>query len=198
MQPDPATPAVPEGSPPSPGPAGGGWLARLDEWVHRGEKAVLCVVLVLMIAVVFVDFALRELKLGGLAWSKAAATYAMVWVGFLGSSLATRGRKHLKVDASEKMVPRRFHPHVGVLVGVVAAGFCFYMMVLGLRVSARSFLDGKVSPVMNFPVGVVEAAIPTAFLLMGLRFLLRDALGSLRQMLAGGTAKPSPSGREGA
>ncbi len=158
-------------------------FAALDAWVHRGERALLCVVLTLMIAVVFIDFALRESGIQGLAWSKKAATYAMVWVGFLGSSLAVRGRKHLKVDASEKLIPRRFHPHVAIVVGFLAGALCLYLAGLGAVVAAQSFADGKSSPVMNFKMWIAEAAIPVACTLMGLRFLLRDSVGGLLRLL---------------
>lgn len=158
-------------------------LRTLDLWVYGGEKAVLCVVLAAMIAIVFTDFALRETGNQGLAWAKAAATYAMVWVGFLGASLATRERKHLKVDASEKLVPLRFRPHARVFVGAVAGGFCFTLAWLGWDLVAQSMRQGTGSPVMNVKLWVVQAAIPCSAVLMGMRFLLRDAGGAIREIL---------------
>ncbi len=160
-------------------------FASVDEWVHRAERFLLCLVLILMIAVVFADFAMREMRVGGLAWSKAAATYAMVWVGFLGASLATRSRKHLKVDASEKIIPKRFRMHMAGLVGLIAALFCFYLAYLGGIVVHDSMVSGKKSPVMDLRIWVVQAAIPFSCTLMGLRFLLQDAAGNLYRIVKG-------------
>lgn len=172
-------------------------LTAVDAWVHRGERALLCVALGTMIAVVFADFALVQFGAQGWPWAKEAATYSMVWVGFLGASLAVRERKHLKVDASEKLVPRRFHAHMAAFVGLVAGVFCFILVALGWKLVSDSMRLGTTRPPLELPLWIPQAAIPVSAFLMGTRFLVRDFGGGIHRLLHPAPAAQDPLAGEG-
>ena len=81
-------------------------LEELDDLLAGLEKAVISVALLAMTGLSFLDYLRREVP--GVDYSiqggASMAVVLMVWVGFLGASLATRQRKHLSVDASDRIL----------------------------------------------------------------------------------------------
>ena len=76
---------------------------EIDRLVAGLEKTFISVALLAMTVLSFLDYLRREIPgfdfeiQGG----PNMAVVLMVWVGFLGASLATRRRKHLAVDATD-------------------------------------------------------------------------------------------------
>ena len=73
------------------------------------EKALIGVAMLAMTALSFLDYLRREISVFDfeIQGGPNMAVVLMVWVGFLGASLATRQRKHLAVDATERLLSGR-------------------------------------------------------------------------------------------
>jgi TRAP-type C4-dicarboxylate transport system permease small subunit len=148
-----------------------GFLAHLDRALAKAESAFLAAALAVMILVVFADFALRETLNKGLVWAKELAVYLLVWVGFIGASLAVHKRRHLVVEAGEKLFPPGLRKWTSLLACATTTALCLLLAWLGLRFVLETKQVGEVSLGMGMPLWIVQIVIPAAFLIIGLRFL---------------------------
>ena len=71
---------------------------RMDETIGRLEKAIMVLFLGLMIVTAFAQIALRNFVGIGLPWSEPLVRYLVLWVGFIGASLAAREGRHITIE----------------------------------------------------------------------------------------------------
>lgn len=93
-------------------------IAYIDHMVARLETIVagllaLCIVLLLLLNVVTRTFGMP------LFWVDELAIYAMVWMGFLGASLAIHYRQHIAVTVCIDFLPIGLHMFMLVIVDVL-------------------------------------------------------------------------------
>lgn len=99
------------------------FVERTDRIVAWIERALISVALLAMVSLTFNDFLARDYpKLAmDLRDAPNLSLVLMVWVGFLGASLATRQRKHLAVDASDRLLSPAAARFVKRFTALVAA-----------------------------------------------------------------------------
>jgi TRAP-type C4-dicarboxylate transport system permease small subunit len=163
-------------------------LERLDETIGRLEKTLMVLFLGLMIVASFAQIALRNFMGVGLAWSESLVRYLVLWVGFIGASLAAREGRHITIEVI-KLRPsaagRRYLAAVSQLCAVVVCALMTWAAVKFVhddaQIGNRTFLD--------LPTWVLETIIPATFAIMSLRFLLH-AIRALRRDAA--PQEPAP------
>ena len=160
---------------------------RLDETIGRLEKALMVLFLGLMIVMAFAQIALRNFTGIGLPWSESLVRYLVLWVGFIGASLAAREGRHITIEVI-KLRPsvsgRRYLAALSQFCAVLVCAVMTWAAVKFVRddaqIGTRTFLD--------LPTWVLETIIPATFAIMSLRFLLR-AIRALRRE----AARPEPA-----
>ena len=173
-----------------------GFLRKLDDGIARLEAAFLALALAAMVLVVFGDFALRETVNTGWTWAKEVAAYLMVWVGFLGASLATHRRRHLVMSLSEKLFPPGLRKWTSLLACLITAAASLFLAWLGLRYVLETRATGEASLTVGIPLWLVQSVIPLAFALVGLRFLGTAAHILRHGPIPLGDAGPAPAEKE--
>jgi TRAP-type C4-dicarboxylate transport system permease small subunit len=109
-------------------------------------------------------------------WTEELGIYLLVWVSLLGSALTYRSRGHLGVD----YFVARFDPDARRLTAIVielcvlvfaAIGLCYG----GFRLVADTMAAGQLTPVLQWRVAYVYAAVPisgTFFVAFSIEHLL--------------------------
>ena len=121
----------------------------------------------------------------GIVWGSVVALACMLWVGFLGASIATYEKRHLALEMGEKIWPERAAPYVRSVGMFVTALFCLFLVALAV-LSIRdhlagwtvNHLAGNLLPT-DIPKWAVFLILPYTFVVMTLRFV-GLALGALR------------------
>ena len=67
----------------------------------------------------------------GYSWAQSYSLVLLLWVGFLGGSIAARERRHLRVDLVRKLLPPRWLPHFNAVSYLAAAAFTALVVYLG-------------------------------------------------------------------
>ena len=154
------------------GPAGGsrtGFLAGADLLLCWIEATFVGAALALASALLFVNVVLRYVFLAPISWAEEVSLYLMVWIVFVGASVAVRTRGHIAVDLLPLMLSplarRRLAITVGGLVLIFLAVFFYYSGQHTLRVRA----SGQVTPLLVAPMWLTYLALPTGSALMFLR-----------------------------
>jgi len=104
-------------------------------------------------------------------WGDIFLRHLVLWVGFLGASLATRDEKHINIDLFTRFVPDRWRSIPNIIINLFSAVICWY-----LTEAAYTFVnDEKTYETIAFndiPAWYLQVIIPIGFLLMAFRFLL--------------------------
>ena len=119
----------------------------------------------------------------GFPRAEELARYLMIWAGFLGASLATKQKRHLKVDVLPRLLTRTGQVIVFRLAALISAGFCFFLVNIGYTFVANAFKFGRVSTALGLPIWIVQLGIPLTSLVMACRFL-GQALGDIPEDLS--------------
>jgi TRAP-type C4-dicarboxylate transport system permease small subunit len=153
---------------------------RVDEAIARVEQTLLITFLGFMILLAFLQIVLRNYFTTGLDWGDQLLRNLVLWIGFIGATLATREGKHINID-----VVSRWLPSLGKnIITLITHLFSFFICCL-LTYAALKFIKNEVqmenTTFLNIPAWVPEMILPITFGLMTFRFGLR-AFKNLSEM----------------
>ena len=157
----------------------GGLVARLEEGVTLVCFAVMCVFVALQL---FFRFALNS----PLMFPEEISRYAYVWITFIGLSLATKTREHIRVEAGVGLLPPVWQRVIGLFVDLTSFAILLWLAYLGVRFMLFSRMS--ISPALEIPLNLVYVAFPLGCLLAALRLSVH-LVAELRR----GPAQPQPS-----
>jgi TRAP-type C4-dicarboxylate transport system permease small subunit len=130
------------------------------------------------VVAVLVEIYVRNLP-GGFVWAGEAALALMLWVAFLGASMATYEKAHLALEFGEKLWPERVLHIVRAFAHAVTSACCIGLVILSVH-SIREHhasweaADGHGSTLQTMdwmPLWVVYLIFPYVFAAMTVRLL---------------------------
>lgn len=146
-----------------------GFLARADAALCRLEWAFIGGALAFTSLLLFANVFLRYVFLAPLNWAEELTLYLMVWIVFVGGSIAVRTRGHIAIDLLPLVLSPANRRRLAIAVGLAAlaffAAFFWYSLQHVLRVQSIS----QRTPVMQAPMWLTYLAMPVGTFLMGLR-----------------------------
>jgi TRAP-type C4-dicarboxylate transport system permease small subunit len=146
------------------------------------ERTLVVLLLVALLLLGLLQILLRNLAAGGFFWGDEVLRHLVLWLGFLGASMATRDERHLRIDVLVRVVPTRYHPWLTLYTNLFACLVCVLLLQAAWRFVHDEHMAGIV---LSFGVAtwVVQSVVPLGFLCMALRFATRayDSLLRLRQ-----------------
>ncbi len=145
---------------------------RLDETIGRVEKTLMVLFMGLMIMAAFSQIALRNFLGIGLSWSEPLVRYLVLWVGFIGASLAAREGRHITIEVVKLRPAASGRRYLAALSQLCAGGVCATMTWAALKFVRDDAQIGN-RTLLDLPTWVLETIIPATFAIMSLRFLLR-------------------------
>ena len=126
---------------------------------------------------------LVEMLPNGLIFAQRLALALLLWTAMLGCSMATYTRRHIALQAIQKIVPDeklRAHSSLSLLL---AAGFACFLTIVGAEYAVTNYVrwssSGGISGTFDsipIPYWTVTASIPFAFGLSTVRLLAQAAL----------------------
>jgi TRAP-type C4-dicarboxylate transport system permease small subunit len=144
----------------------------MDAAIGRLELALVVLSVALMMVTAFAQIVLRNVMGIGLSWSEPLVRYLVLWVGFIGASLATREGRHITIEVIMLRPSARGRRYLAAASQLCAMIVCALMAWAAMKfvhddaqIGHRTFLD--------LPTWILESIIPAAFAVMSLRFLLQ-------------------------
>ena len=146
---------------------------RVDETIARVEQTLLVTFLGFIIFVAFLQIVLRNVFSTGLDWGDSLVRNLVLWIGFIGATLATKEGKHINID-----IVSRWLPSLGKeIVTLITHLFSFFISCL-LTYAALKFIRNEIQmgnmTFLNIPAWIPEMILPITFGLMTFRFGLRS------------------------
>ena len=146
-------------------------LCKLDVAFSRIEEAFIGVLLIAASFILFANVVARYGFNDSFPWAEELTRYAIVWMVFVGGSLAARKGAHISVDVLWRVLGD--HPARKVLVVSVdflCVLFSLFLVVYGWDLVAQAREFGQVTPSLQVPLWTVQLAIPVSGVLMAVRF----------------------------
>ncbi len=147
-------------------------IRSFSEIISRIENILLVVFVLFMIGLSFVQVVLRNFFSSGFDWGDICLRHIVLWVGFIGASLATRDNRHITVDALTNFLSPRLKLIAEALTSSVSVGIGCVFIWASLSF-VRSEYESESLAFLGIPFWMVEIIIPVGFGLIVLRFFLK-------------------------
>ena len=166
------------------------FLAGISRALFLLERAVLVLLFSAMILLSFTQVVLRNFFSVGILWADPLLRNGVLWLGFIGASLATREDKHIRID----LLGRFLRPGAAKAVATVTDLFMLGVCLL-LAAASRTFVLNEMEfqdtlvTIGDFavPSWWSQVILPAGFLLISLRIAIHIALR------LGGRTEPAES-----
>ena len=146
-------------------------LKTLSAWLEKFEGIVLSLALLFMIGLGFLQVILRNFWDTGITWGDPIVRAMVIWVGFIGASIATHQKSHIQLDLVSKFLPESAKKFAAVI-----AHFGSSVVCLLLADAAYKFMvmekESQTMLIDNIPNWIVIVIIPITFLIMTARFFI--------------------------
>lgn len=150
-------------------------LKQFDQFLEKIEGHLIVLVLSLMILLSFGQMLLRNFFDMGIVWGDTLLRQWVLWLGFLGASIAARHDKHISIDVFSGL-PSLFWKRVikaftrfsaGIISGFLAWAAWSFML---FEKDAESVLF------LNIPVWIFQVVLPYSFMVIAIRFMISGAV----------------------
>lgn len=155
-------------------------LQRLDHALCRGEEIFIAALLASASVILFVNVVARYVFNTGLVWAEELVRYQIIWLVFIGGSVAARKGIHIGVGALLHVLPEALARAVRIAVWLFCMAFCAVLVWYGAELVTQTKMFGQKTSAMQAPFWIVQLAIPVGAGLMLLRFgqaLWREVAG---------------------
>ena len=153
---------------------------RADEAVAKVEQTLVVTFLSFMILVALLQIVLRNVFSTGLDWGESFLRNLVLWIGFIGATLATKEGKHINIDIVSRWLPSLGRTVVMLVTHLFSFSVCCLLTYATLKFIRNEFQMGN-RTLLNIPVWIPEMILPITFSLMTFRFGLR-AIKNLFEM----------------
>lgn len=151
------------------------WCARHLALLHRIEDGLLALLLFAMILLASLQIVLRNLFDAGWVWADPLLRIMVLWVGLLGALAATRGGRHISIDALSTLFPVRTKALVHVCTSLFATVICAIIAWHATRFVISDF-SAQAIAFAGLPAWWFELIVPVAFAMIALRYLVLAVL----------------------
>ncbi len=138
---------------------------KILNWFWRTVEIAMAVIMVIMIALLFVNVVLRYGFSSGVLASAEISRFMFVWTIMFGASICLRDQEHLDLRIIDNLLPKKAVWVLRRLVNLVILVSSGMLLVGSYRQTLENWANA--SPMSGIPVGVMYLAGAFAGLVMG-------------------------------
>lgn len=139
-------------------------LSRLSE---KATQYALIVMVSVMTVTVIVQVFLRYLFSFSLSWSEEVARYLMIWVSFLGGSLALQKGLHIGVELLLVRISPEWRKWISIFSKMLILTFLIFLTIGGIKITWA--VRDQRSPALLFSMAYAYLSAPVGGLLMSIQ-----------------------------
>ena len=151
-------------------------IQAVDKSLALVENYMIVAIVTVMVLMAFLQVFLRNFFDTGLLWGDIFLRHLVLWVGFIGASLATRDEKHINIDALSRLAPEKSVPYIRFLVESFTIVVCIVLAKAAWNFVAYEMEDNSILFNVGetaMPAWIFQLIIPVGFGLIAFRFLLK-------------------------
>jgi TRAP-type C4-dicarboxylate transport system permease small subunit len=142
---------------------------KWDETLGQVEKFTVAAMLSAMILLAFLQIVLRNAFSTGVSWADPLVRYLVLWVGFIGASLAGKEGKHITIEVFSRWFAGKGRRYFRAISNLISTLICGLLTFAGWTFVQNEAQMGSTS-FLEIPVWILQVIIPVSFALMTLRF----------------------------
>jgi C4-dicarboxylate transporter DctQ subunit len=148
-------------------------MNRWQQWnetLGRVEKFLVAAMLSVMILLAFLQIVLRNAFSSGISWGDPLVRYLVLWVGFIGASLAAKEGKHITIEVFSRWFSGHSRLYLKAISYLVSAGVCGLLTFAGWTFVQNEAQMGGTT-FLKIPGWIPQLIIPVTFAIITLRFI---------------------------
>ena len=148
-------------------------FSDLNRYLLAFEKVFMCILLFTMILFSFGQVVARNVFSSGFIWVDPILRMEVLWITFIGASLATEYKQHIKIDFLVNVI---YSAHLKRIINTAAQVFALAVCIL-LFFTAASYIkivspDTASTIIHRIPDWILKLVIPYCFFVMVLRCII--------------------------
>jgi TRAP-type C4-dicarboxylate transport system permease small subunit len=140
------------------------FIGKISLHCNRIAEKSLLLLGLLMAVIVMLQVFCRYILNHSLFWSEELARYLLVWLTFLGASVAYYRNMHPGVDVIYSRLPGSFKRYTRIVVAVLSLLFFLVMIWYGTRFAY--FVRLQTTPALSLPKWTIFSVIPLSGMLL--------------------------------
>jgi len=148
-------------------------INSINNIVAKIETIFLIIILLTMIFLAFLQVILRNFFSSSILWGDTFLRHLVLWVGFIGASLATKENRHINIDALSRLLSKTKKRIVVIVVNFFSASVCFFLMRAAITF-IKSEKQAGTTLFADIPTWIFQLIIAIGFGLMMFRFLIHS------------------------
>jgi len=145
-------------------------MQKTEIYLSRLEEILIGLLIASASVILFANVVARYVLNSGIPWADEVVRYQIVWMVFLGGSVAARKGIHIGVDIVVKMAPPKIGRFILLIIHAIVIFFCGVLVYFGAELTAQTREFGQVSTALQAPMWIFQLAIPVGSALMAIRF----------------------------
>lgn len=143
-------------------------VQRLQGWVLGGLMAAMTFAYALNVLVrEVVPSAARYF-----AWIEELSLFGLVWMVFIGLSLALGAGRHIGMSVVLRRLPPGLQVPLKTIINVLGLCFSVYLTKIGVDITAFVGRSGQTSPTLGISVAYLYCVVPIGFGLLALQYVI--------------------------
>jgi TRAP-type C4-dicarboxylate transport system permease small subunit len=150
------------------------FLERLSHGINLWVENTVCLMGITMAVIVAVQVFSRYVLNHSLFWSEELARFLLVFLTFLGASVAYYHAAHPGVDALYRHLPRALKKGADIVVHLASISLFVLMILYGTRFAW--FVKLQITPALSIPKWIILGVVPLSgviFMIHGVTFLFK-------------------------
>ena len=143
---------------------------KILEGFKKVMEFIVVIIMMAMVVVIFLATFGRYTGIFAIPWSEEFARYCMICMVYLASMIAASRGAHFCVELADTIFPKPLLKIVKVFNIIVVDAFSIFVCRQGWNVSSKMLRQGKLSPMLELPLGAVYMVIPVGLFLMAVYF----------------------------
>ncbi|HDT15721.1 MAG TPA: TRAP transporter small permease [Firmicutes bacterium] len=154
------------------------FLRKLNYYLYRFQGVFVVALFAIMLVLAVLQVVLRLFFRSGIEGADTMTRYLVLWVGFLGASLATYKHRHINIDIFGQFLRGAKKKAVKIIVNGAAFIVAFFLAFASFTYVRNEMYD--TTTVFGIPIWVMVLVLPLSFGFMSLKFL-QDFLEGVMQ-----------------
>lgn len=146
-------------------------MKRINNVIRKFESLTVAIGLLGITALIFLNVLLRYIFKNSFTWAEELSRYLLVWITFIGGSLAVRDNVHVNMDLLLNNINIKLKKPLIYLIYLGSSLIMVYLSYSGFKIMNDVRVSGQVSTSMEFlPIWLVYLAVPIGSILMAMNY----------------------------
>ena len=133
------------------------------------EEAVSCVVMLVMLALTFMNVVMRNFA-ASISFTEEITTSLFVLLCMMGTAIAARERSHLGLSFLTELMPKKMQKTLAIVANILGVVFSLILLRTGFDMVLNEYQLQQISIAIQWPQWIYGSFLPIGALCMAVRF----------------------------